>query len=122
MRYLWQILFHIAVTAAGVLMIVFGVQNDNTMLWVWGIVVLTAGNLLVYSIIWLIALLMIIAARRQDSMTGMNQYSIANRVKYCKRCGTQVDYTIMICPTCGNKTYTEVKPLAEDKKEEKTAE
>ena len=115
MRYLWQVLFHMAVTAAGVLMIVFGVQNDNTALWVWGIVVIVAGNLCVYGLLFIIGLLMIPAARKQDSETGMN-----NRVKYCKKCGKEVEYSIMICPNCGNKTYTEEKPLGivEEKKEE----
>ena len=43
-----HILFHLLVTAAGVLMIVFGVLNDNTPLWIWGIVVVVAGNLAAY--------------------------------------------------------------------------
>ena len=118
MRYLWQILFHIAVTAAGVLMIVFGIQNDNTSLWVWGIIVLTLGNLSGFFLIYIIALLMIPAARHQDSATGMNQHSIANRVKYCKKCGKEVEYSIMICPNCGNKTYTEQKPAVIEEKNE----
>ena len=120
MRYLWQVLFHMAVTAAGVLMIVFGVQNDNTALLVWGIVVIVAGNLCVYGLLFIIGLLMIPAARKQDSETGMNKYNISNRVKYCKKCGKEVEYSVMICPNCGNKTYTEEKPLGivEEKKEE----
>ena len=110
MRLLLQILFNVAVTAAGVLMIVFGVQNDNTALWVWGIIVLVAGNLGVFVLLFLIGLLMIIPARRQDSTVGINNQSIQNRVKYCKQCGQQVAYSIMICPNCGNKTYTEEAP------------
>jgi len=110
MRFLFQILFHIAATVAGILMIVFGVKNDNTTLWVWGIVVLILANLGVYFIMFLIGLLMVPAARRQDSTVGINNQSIQNRVKYCKQCGQQVAYSIMICPNCGNKTYTEEAP------------
>jgi len=110
MRIFLHILFHLLVTAAGVLMIVFGVLNDNAPLWIWGIVVVVAGNLAVYLLIFLIGLLMIPAARKQDSLVGINQHSIQNRVKYCKQCGKEVAYTIMICPNCGNKTYTEEAP------------
>ena len=110
MRFLIQILFHMIVTAAGVLMIVFGVQNDNTALWVWGIIVLVVGNLGVFVLLFLIGLLMIIPARRQDPLVGANKNSIQNRVKYCKQCGKEVAYSIMICPNCGNKTYTEEAP------------
>jgi len=110
MRFLFQILFHIAATVAGILMIVFGVKNDNTMLWVWGIIVVVAGNLGVYLILFLIGLLMIPAARSQDSLVGINDKSIQNRVKYCKQCGKEVEYSTMICPNCGNKTYTEEAP------------
>ena len=110
MRLLLQILFNVVVTAAGVLMIVFGVQNNNTSLWVWGIIVLVLGNLSVYILLFLLGLLMIPAARKQDSLVGINESSIHNRVKYCKQCGKQVAYSVMICPNCGNKTYTEVAP------------
>ncbi len=117
MRIAFQLLFHLAVTAAGILMIIFGVKNDNTALWVWGIIVLALANLSIYFITFIIGLLMIPAARKQDSLVGINKESIQNRVKYCKQCGKEVDYTILICPNCGNKTYTEEKPL-EIKKED----
>ncbi len=110
MRWALQILFHLIVTAIGVLMIVFGVQNENVPLWVWGIVVVVFGNLSVYFLIFIIALFWIPAARKQDSLVGINDKSIQNRVKYCKQCGKEVPYTIMICPNCGNKSYTEEKP------------
>lgn len=118
MRFLFQILLHILVTAAGVLMIVFGLQDSNTTLWVWGIIVLVAGNLVVYLLLFLLGLLLIFAARSQDSLTGVNKNSISNRTKFCKKCGTEVEYSIMICPTCGNKTYTETKPLTVEPKQE----
>ena len=110
MRWVLHILFHLIVTAVGVLMIVFGVQDNNTPLWIWGIVVVIFGNLAVYFLIFIIALFWIPAARRQDSLVDVNKHSIQNRVKYCKQCGKEVPYTIMICPNCGNKTYTEEKP------------
>ena len=110
MRFALHIIFHLIVTAIGILMIVFGVQNDNTSLWVWGIVVTVLGNLAVYLLIFVIAVFMIPAARSQDSLVGTNKNSIQNRVKYCKGCGQEVPYTVMICPNCGNKTYTEEAP------------
>ena len=110
MRLLLQILFNVAVTAAGVLMIVFGVLNNNTTLWVCGIIVLVLGNLSVYILPFLLGLLMIPVARKQDSLVGVNENSIHNRVKYCKQCGKEVAYSVMICPNCGNKTYTEGAP------------
>ena len=110
MNYFWKIMFHIVVTACATVMIVLGIIYDIQELWIWGIVLAVAGNILVYFILFIIGLLMIIAARKQDSAVGANQNSITNRVKYCKKCGTKVDYTIMICPNCGNKTYTEEQP------------
>jgi len=110
MRIFFQILFHLAATAAGILMIVFGVKNENTALWIWGIVVLALANLSIYFITFIIGLLMIPAARKQDSLVGINNQSIQNRVKYCKQCGKEVAYSVMICPNCGNKTYTEEAP------------
>lgn len=117
MRYLFQVLFHLLVTIGGALMIYFGIKNDNTALWVWGIVLVVAGNLLIYFLLFIIALCFIPAARKQDSMVGINASSISNRVKYCKKCGNQVDYNIMICPTCGNKTYSETKVEIVEEKE-----
>ena len=110
MRFILHVIFHFIVTAIGVLMIIFGALNNNTPLLVWGIIVVILGNLAVYFLIFLIALLMIPAARKQDSLVGINEQKIQNRVKYCKQCGKEVPYTIMICPNCGNKTYTEEKP------------
>ena len=118
MRFFYQVVFHLLVTAAAVLMIVFGVKNDNVTLWVWGIVVGVAGNILVYFLLFIIALLMIPAARKQDSLVDTNKNSIHNRVKYCKNCGKEVEYSIMICPNCGGKYYTEEKPNIEVKSEE----
>ena len=85
-------------------------MNDNTPLWIWGIVVLVLANVAVYFITFIIGLLMIPAARKQDSMVGINEQSIHNRVKYCKQCGKEVQYSVLICPNCGNKTYTEEAP------------
>ena len=110
MKFLFRILFHLVATIAGILMIVFGVKNDNTALLVWGIIVLVLVNLGIYLIMFIIGLLMIPAARKQDSLVGINNQSIQNRVKYCKQCGKEVAYSIMICPNCGNKTYTEEAP------------
>ena len=53
MRFFYQVVFHLLVTAAAVLMIVFGVKNDNVTLWVWGIVVGVAGNILVYFLLFI---------------------------------------------------------------------
>lgn len=110
MKLIIQLVLNLILTVAGIIMIIFGVKNDNTTLLVWGIVVLVLGNILVYFILFIIGLLMIPAARRQDSMVGINNQSIQNRVKYCKQCGQEVAYSIMICPNCGNKTYTEEAP------------
>ena len=114
MRIALQTLFHLLATVAGVLMIVFGVINSNTTLWIWGIIVLVFANLLVYVLLFLLGLLMIIPARRQDSLAGVNQNSISNRTKFCKKCGKEVEYSVMICPNCGNKTYTETRPASTD--------
>ena len=110
LRFVFRTLFHLIVTAIGVLMIVFGVQNNNIALWIWGIVVIVVGNLCAFFLLFLIGLLMIPAARRQDSCVGANKNDIHNRVKYCKQCGKEVEYTIMICPNCGNKTYSDEAP------------
>ncbi len=111
MAIFWRSMFHIVVTAAATVMIVLGIVYDIKELWIWGIVLAVAGNLTVYLLLFIIGLLMIPAARKQPSETGMNQHNIANRVKYCKKCGTLVEYSIMVCPKCGNKTYTEEKPV-----------
>ena len=113
-----QILFHVIVTICGALMIFFGIYYDITSLWVWGIIVATVGNIIVYFFLFVLALLMIPTARHQDSAVGMNQHNISNRVKYCKKCGKEVEYSIMICPNCGNKTYTEQKPAVIEEKNE----
>ena len=111
MVYLWKTLFHGLLTSSCIAMRVCGIIYDITELWAWGIVVLVAGNVIVYFLLFIIALLMIPAARHQDSATGMNQHNIRDRVRYCKKCGKEVEYTIMICPNCGNNTYTENKPV-----------
>lgn len=107
---LFRLLLNLIITVVGILMIIFGVKNDNTALWVWGIVVLVVANIGVYLILFLLGLIMIPAARRQDSLVGTNNQNIQNRVKYCKSCGQEVPYSVMVCPKCGNKTYTEEVP------------
>ncbi|MCR5112876.1 MAG: hypothetical protein K6A63_02940 [Acholeplasmatales bacterium] len=104
-----QVLFHLVVTAVGVLLIVFGILDEKQAMWVAGIIVLVTGNIAAYVLLFLLGLIMIPFARSVDSETGVNANRIQNRKKTCNACGETVDFSVIECPKCKGKLFTEVK-------------
>ena len=108
-KVLFQVLFHLIVTAVGVLLIVFGIINEKTAMWVSGIIVIVTGNVFAYVLLFLLGLIMIPFARSVDSETGVNANRIQNRKKTCNNCGEEVEFTVIECPKCKGRFFTEVK-------------